>query len=109
MGDLYKKISNKLQWSLMPFKELEEVMGVIQFGANKYQPDGWKQSQNPNEFFDALMRHIIEWIKAKNNGQIPKDTDSGFNPLAHIIANALFLMYFDNKEIKNAKDNRDFK
>jgi hypothetical protein len=108
MGDLHKKTTGKLNWNLMPFEELEEVMKAIQFGADTYQPDGWKQSQDPFEFFAAIMRHITAWNIAVGNQFALEDLDSRLNHMAHVAANALFLLYFDKRRrIDDEKMSKD--
>lgn len=98
MNSPHKDTKNKLQWNLLPYSSLEETMKAIQFGADRYQPNGWEQSENPIEFFDALVRHLVAWIELTKNGEKPLDTDSGLNHMAHIATNAFFLMYFDEIE-----------
>ena len=36
--------SGKLRWTLLPFRELEEVVKVLEKGAVKYDFDNWKKS-----------------------------------------------------------------
>jgi hypothetical protein len=33
---------DKVDWTLMPWKELEQVLEVLEFGAKKYSRDNWK-------------------------------------------------------------------
>ncbi len=89
-----KDIKGKLRWNLMPVEELKQVMKAIENGAIKYEPNGWKESKDPIEFYDALNRHLIEWKSNYDKGEIfKKDGESGLNPLAHVAANALFLLF----------------
>ena len=85
-----KNDSGKLQWSLLPFKELEDVVRVLMIGAKKYTPDNWKKCDNVTRYKDALMRHIISYICGDTT-----DDESGLSHLAHAVCNCLFLMYFD--------------
>jgi hypothetical protein len=34
---------SKPRWSLIPNGTLEEVIKVLEYGANKYSPDNWKK------------------------------------------------------------------
>lgn len=86
-----KADSGKLQWSLLPFEELEEVVKVLMLGAKKYTPDNWKKCDDVTRYKDALMRHVISYV----SGDIT-DEESGLSHLAHAVCNCLFLMYFDN-------------
>jgi hypothetical protein len=83
-----KDVENKRRWHLLPLEELEEVMKVIEFGADKYVPNGWKESKNPMEFWDALIRHAVKW--RKNN----YDKESGL--LLHV-----HYLYYIIKGIQN--------
>lgn len=90
-----KDTTNKLDWSLLPFNELKSVIEVLHFGAKKYSRDNW-QKVNPEEYKKACMRHLIafyegEWI----------DSESNLPHLAHLICNAIFLLWFKNNENKS--------
>ena len=86
-----KADSGKLQWSLLPFEELKDVVRVLMLGAKKYTPDNWKKCDDVTRYKDALMRHVISYV----SGDIT-DKESGLSHLAHAVCNCLFLMYFDN-------------
>ena len=90
-----KNDSGKLQWSLLPFNELQDVVKVLMLGAKKYTPDNWKKCDDVTRYKDALMRHIISYIRGET-----EDDESHLSHLAHAICNCLFLMYFDNREEK---------
>lgn len=81
--------SEKLKWHVVPFRELTEVVRVLNFGAKKYSAEGWKGLDDyNNRYFDAAMRHLIAW---RENEII--DPESGYHHTAHAICNLLFLMY----------------
>lgn len=86
-----KNDSGKLQWSLLPFKELEDVVRVLMLGAKKYTPDNWKKCDDVTRYKDALMRHVISYVSGDET-----DEESQLSHLAHAVCNCLFLMYFDN-------------
>ena len=94
-----KADSGKLQWSLLPFAELEEVVKVLMKGASKYSPDNWKKCDNTKRYEDALMRHIVSYIKGDKIDEVSQGGD-GLPHLAHAICNCLFLMWFDNQKEK---------
>lgn len=90
-----KDTTNKLDWTLLPFNELKSVIEVLHFGAKKYSRDNW-QKVNPEEYKKACMRHLIafyegEWL----------DPESNLPHLAHLICNAIFLLWFKNNENKS--------
>ena len=90
-----KADSGKLQWSLLPFEELKDVVKVLMLGAKKYSPDNWKKCDDVTRYKDALMRHVISYIIGDK-----ADDESGLSHLAHAVCNCLFLMYFENTKKK---------
>jgi len=92
-----KADSGKLQWSLLPFAEVEEVVKVLMKGASKYSPDNWKKCDNTKRYEDALMRHVVAYIKGNKIDEVSQGGD-GLSHLAHAICNCLFLMWFDNQK-----------
>lgn len=88
-----KADSGKLQWSLLPFEELKDVVRVLMLGAKKYTPDNWKKCDDVTRYKDALMRHVISYVSGDTT-----DEESGLSHLAHAVCNCLFLMYFDSRE-----------
>ena len=95
--DFVKADSGKLQWSLLPFAEVEEVVKVLMNGASKYKPDNWKKCDDTKRYEDALMRHVIAYIKGNKIDEVSQGGD-GLSHLAHAICNCLFLMWFDNQQ-----------
>jgi hypothetical protein len=82
--------SDKVDWTLMPWKELEQVLEVLEFGAKKYSRDNWKHIE-PARYEKAAMRHLISYATGEKI-----DPESGKSHLAHLMCNALFLMWNDN-------------
>lgn len=98
-GDFIKKDSGKLQWSLMPFEELKDVVKVLMHGAEKYSPDNWKNCDNVVRYKDALMRHVIAYVSGEEI-----DSEFGLSHLAHAVCNCLFLMWFDKHKDDKASE-----
>lgn len=93
-----KNDSGKLDYTLLPFIELQEVVEVLQFGAEKYSRDNWKTIEK-ERYVKAMFRHLVDYLHDET------DTESGKSHLAHLICNALFVMYFDNERSENETDN----
>lgn len=89
-----KADDGKLQWSLLPFEETEDVVKVLMNGAKKYKIDNWKKCDDVKRYKDALMRHVVSYIKGEKVDDVDKGGD-GLPHLAHAICNCLFLMWFD--------------
>jgi hypothetical protein len=82
----------KLRWSLVPWREMEEVVRVLEVGAKKYAPDNWKRVSPKTRYWNAAMRHMVEWAKG-----VRRDKDDDLHPLAHAICCLLFLMWKDRQ------------
>jgi hypothetical protein len=79
--------------TLLPLKELNQVIEVLEFGAQKYAVDNWQTVPDARQrYTDALLRHSIAYA----NGEI-LDDESELHHLAHAACCALFIMWFDNK------------
>jgi hypothetical protein len=87
--------SKKPKWSLFLWKEAEEIVEILTFGAEKYPTaDNWKYVDDArNRYFSALMRHLTAWFNGER-----LDTESGKSHLAHAGCCLLFLMWKDNNE-----------
>ncbi len=87
--------SAKPDYSLVPFKSLDEVVKVLTHGANKYDRHNWRKI-DARRYQAAALRHI----SAHMQGELI-DPDSGCDHLAHAICSLFFIM----ENISNAKDN----
>jgi len=101
----FKDDSNKLQWHLMPWEPLQEVVKVLMFGAKKYAPDNWQHVDNAQErYFNAAARHLIAYKIG-----ITKDEESNLPAVAHSICCLLFLLWHDSRPPKGKSLMRVFK
>jgi len=93
-GDKFKHDKGKPRWSLLPWKQVEQVTKVLTFGAKKYGALSWQNIPEPrSRYFDATIRHLVAW----KNGEV-NDPESGLHHLAHAACNLFFLMWFDYKK-----------
>lgn len=82
---------DKLNWSLMPFGALQEVVKVLEFGSKKYAPNNWQYVDNASErYWNAAMRHLIAH-KTEDS-----DSETGLSHLAHATCCLLFLLHPEN-------------
>ncbi len=109
---IYKLVDNKLElmndhgrkfdigkarWELLPWKEVEEIVKVLNFGALKYEVDNWKRVPNGRErYFGALIRHMVAY---ENGEQL--DPETNLSHLSHAGCCLLFLIWFQNNEEKH--------
>jgi hypothetical protein len=82
---------DKPQWTLVPFKALDEVVKVLTIGAKKYAPDNWKKVPNARQrYIDAAFRHMSAYASGEK-----LDAETGKSHLAHAMCCLLFLLAFD--------------
>ena len=91
---MIKHDSGKQRWDFLPFDALNEVVKVYTWGheVKGYGPDNWKTVEPRDRYFAALMRHIHEWREGNK-----KDHESKIWIMAHVIFNAMCLLWFDMK------------
>lgn len=80
----------KRRWNLFPFGSAEEIVKILEFGAEKYSANSWQELPNAEErYFEACMRHMVAIQKGED-----VDQESGMPHLAHAGCNILFLLHF---------------
>lgn len=82
--------SKKPRPSLLPFDSIDEILKVLEYGAQKYAPDNWKQVVPRSRYIDATLRHLIAWQKGED-----VDDETNISHLAHAATNILFLIHFE--------------
>ena len=83
-----KHDQGKLDWSLLPWPAIEQVVAVLTYGAVKYKRDGWKAVPDAVQRYEAAMlRHFVRWKR----GEL-LDPESNLPHLAHMLCNLVFLM-----------------
>lgn len=89
-----KHDKGKRNYSLLPPRELGQIVDVLGHGANKYGIDNWKRmnKEEIDRYISALYRHFEAWRAGEKD-----DPDSGYSHLAHVACNCLFLMWFENE------------
>lgn len=88
----------KIKWTLVHFKSISGLARVLEFGAKKYSKDNWKIGLDKEEILDSLTRHLAALI----DGEIC-DEESLLPHIDHIMANAMFYSYFQNKNKEKEK------
>lgn len=84
-----KDDTGKLPWHLLPGDALEEIVKVLQFGANKYAERNWEAGMKWSRPFAALMRHAWAWWRGEQT-----DKETGLSHLAHAGCCLLFLLAY---------------
>jgi hypothetical protein len=83
--------AGKPDYTLLPFKALEEVVAVLGFGAIKYGRDNWRGVAKLR-YIAAAFRHLVA---IASGSEI--DEESGKSHAAHLACCALFLSELRNK------------
>ena len=86
----------KRKWSLVHYKSLEPLVEVLEFGAEKYGEFNWQKGLDKKEILESMMRHLTSLMDGETN-----DKESGLHHIGHIMCNAMFYEYFNNKPKKN--------
>lgn len=103
VDDLGKNVDTGLRYNkgkprmeLIEAGFMEEVAKILTFGAEKYEIDNWKKFDNQKRFqtIGSLMRHLEGYRKGNKI-----DDESNCSHLCHIVANAMFLWWFDKNPI----------
>ena len=104
MNEGKKYDEGKLRWDLLPLKEVEDIVKIYTFGAEKYGENTWQKVSNGyNRYKAAMFRHLMEFEKGNIN-----DEESGLNHLAHMAWNAIAMLYLSKpKESVGDKIKKD--
>ena len=90
----------KLDWSLLPIEQIEEVVKVLDYGKQKYSANAWQGVENAEQrYLSATYRHLVEYQKGNK-----VDEESGLSHLSHLATNILFLMWFEKNKVKYEDD-----
>lgn len=82
----------------------DSILGLaecLEYGCRKYKPNSWQNIKDPlNTHYAALMRHILAWKKGELD-----DPESGIAHIKHVLSNAMFLLYHENRFLRDKKKN----
>lgn len=81
-----KHDSGKLDYTLIPWDGMDDVVKVLDFGAKKYSRDNWRKV-GFHRYLCAAFRHLIAHSKGELN-----DPESGLPHLAHAGCCVLFML-----------------
>lgn len=89
-----KDDAGKLGYHLWPFDASDEIVRVLDFGANKYAARNWERGMAWSRPFAALMRHMGAWWMGQD-----KDPETGLSHLAHAGCCLLFLLAYEQRGV----------
>lgn len=80
--------AGKLDYTLVPFEGLDEIVKVLMFGAQKYARDNWRHVDNAKQrYIAAAFRHLTEYNKGNTI-----DNETGLSHMAHVGCCILFIL-----------------
>lgn len=89
-----KDTKGKAKITLAPMQILKDIAEVREYGVKKYgSVDSWKEVPI-EDYRDALLRHIIEYIKDPSG----VDKESGIKHYKHIACNMAFICEMESKD-----------
>ena len=96
--------NDKVDWMILPYDALEEIVKVMEFGARKYARGNFASGEGLEytRVLNSLMRHILAFSRGED-----LDPETGISHMAHAGCNVLFLLhYIKNPEKFKNNDNR---
>lgn len=95
----HKDDTGKTMWEVCPWYAMQEMAGVMTFGAQKYESYNYRKGMNWGRLWGAAIRHLWSWAKGEEN-----DSESGKSHLAHCACCVLMLR--DLQILKKGTDDR---
>ncbi len=90
---------DKLDWNLLPWGPVTEIVKVLNYGATKYSPNNWRYVTDARKrYFAAAMRHTVAWAVGEK-----ADEETGVHHLAHAATCLLFILAFEIGEAEEMK------
>lgn len=89
--------AGKLDYTLVPFEALDEIVKVLMFGAQKYERENWRHVDNAMQrYAAAAFRHLTAYSKGEAN-----DPETGVSHLAHAGCCILFMLGVEKQHERN--------
>ena len=85
-----KQDGAKPSMSLLDRTALEQIVKVLDFGANKYDAHNWRKGIRYTRLIDAMLRHIHAYNDGEN-----LDPESGLSHMAHVGCCVMFLLWME--------------
>jgi len=100
-----KDVKGKPILSYVPFKALEKIAKVREFGINKYSDDASWKNVNRIDFIDATLRHLHKHMDAirYNEGSVIDD-ESGLPHLDHAATSLILALSLTKSEIESSEE-----
>lgn len=83
----------KANWHLVSFDDIEPMVRVLEYWAEKYSENNWKKGFPKNKLLDCAQRHLIalyEWEEV--------DEESKQSHAAHVMCNMMMYLYHNRND-----------
>lgn len=85
--------AGKLDYTLVPFEGLDEVVKVLMYGAQKYERENWRHVPEAQQrYAAAAFRHLTAHLRGE-----AIDQETGLSHLAHLGCCVLFLLALEQQ------------
>lgn len=91
IGTAKRADSGKTQYDLIPPDPLQQIADVFTNGAVKYGERNWEGGMAYSRVLNSMLRHVQAFRKGED-----VDQESGLPHMAHVAANAIFLLEYAN-------------
>jgi len=85
--------TDKLDYTLLPWDSIEDIVKVLEFGARKYARDNWKNVE-AERYVKAAFRHLVAYQQGERS-----DQETGLSHLAHLGCCVLFLLSMEKNNV----------
>ena len=82
----------KLRMDLLSPVAIQELAGVLTYGAKKYKDRNWETGIKYGRVYAAAMRHLLAWWSGEEY-----DSESGLSHLSHAMCCLMFLIHYQNQ------------
>lgn len=77
---------DKLRYDLLTSDAMDEFVGVLTFGATKYDDRNWEKGMKWGRVIGATLRHTFAIMRGED-----RDPETGLLHSAHVMCNMMFL------------------
>lgn len=91
-----KDAVGKLRVELIETQSIIGLAEVLTKALEKYTPNSWQNIDDPiDTHYAALLRHLLAW----RSGELD-DKETKLSHIKHILANAMFLLYHEQRWLR---------
>ncbi len=86
--------SSKRNYALLPWGAIDEIVKVLEHGADKYMAHNWRRGTTWSRYWSASMRHLTAWWRGES-----VDEETGLSHLAHCACCLIFLISYEMEQL----------